>query len=143
MFKDRTFTWVLITTVCFFALISLIFLPKAFSGEVVYSPEVFSIGPLAVRWYGLLISSSILLCYFIGRRQAFKERVSEDDLLNAVFIGIILGVIGARLYYVIFNFSFFSDDPISILKIWTGGLAIHGGILGAVVSTFLYTRYKK
>jgi len=143
LFKDRTFTWVLITTVCFFALISLIFLPKAFSGEVVYSPEVLSIGPLAVRWYGLLISSSILLCYFIGRRQAFKERVSEDDLLNAVFIGIILGVIGARLYYVIFNFSFFSDDPISILKIWTGGLAIHGGILGAVVSTFLYTRYKK
>lgn len=143
MFKDRTFTWVLIITISLFALVSFLFLPKAFSGEVVYSPEIFSIGPLIVRWYGLLISSSILLCYFIGRHQAFKEKVSEDDLLNAVFIGIILGVIGARLYYVIFNFSFFSDNPISILKIWTGGLAIHGGIIGAVVSTFLYTKYKK
>src|SRR5699024_11142208 len=62
-----------------------------------------------------------------------KRRIDEDFLVNLAFNTIIIGIIGARLYYVLFNLSYYLDRPLEILQIWNGGLAIHGGIIAGLI----------
>lgn len=129
---------------CAVAAVALFFFLKVtFSGELIVDPIIVTIGPFSVRWYGVLIATGIVLAYILGRNFALKEGIKEDYLVEMVFWGIIAGIIGARLYYVAFNFDYYRDNPMEIFKIWNGGLAIHGAFFGGLFAGFLYTRLKK
>jgi phosphatidylglycerol---prolipoprotein diacylglyceryl transferase len=105
------------------------------------SPEIFSFGPFAIRWYGLLFASGFLIGYYI--MQAIYKREGKpvahlDTLLWYVILGT---VIGARLGHCLFyEPAYYLSNPIEILKIWEGGLASHGGTVGVLVALWLYSR---
>jgi len=106
-------------------------------------PELFSLGPISIRWYGLAFASSFFFGFLLLRRIFRLEGrpvKNLDKLLVYVLIGTILG---ARLGHCFFyNPSYFLSNPIEILKVWKGGLASHGGGLGALIAIFLYSRNK-
>ncbi|SHE81031.1 phosphatidylglycerol:prolipoprotein diacylglycerol transferase [Marinitoga hydrogenitolerans DSM 16785] len=141
--KDKLFKRTLIVSIFLTAIILIFFLPLVFSGKLILNPILITLGPLEIRWYGLLIASGIFISFYLANDTAKKWGISEDDLSNAVVIGIFFSIIGARLYYVVFNWDIYSKMPSEIYKIWHGGMAIHGGILGALLSVFLYTKLKK
>jgi phosphatidylglycerol---prolipoprotein diacylglyceryl transferase len=102
-----------------------------------------SLGPLGVRWYGLLIAIAVLLGLVLSQRLA-KLRQVDPDLIGDLIIWLIIGAIpGARLYYVLFQWSYYSQHPDQILAIWRGGIAIHGAILGGMLTALLFSRLKK
>ncbi len=97
------------------------------------------IGPLAIRWYGLLIAIAVLLGTSLAHREAIRRKEDPDQLLNVIVIGVMAALVGARLYYVLFNWGYYGPRPSRILAVWEGGLAIHGGILGGALATVFYT----
>ncbi|MDR3644991.1 MAG: prolipoprotein diacylglyceryl transferase [Clostridia bacterium] len=111
-------------------------------------PRVFfHIGNFNVYWYGVLIAVGLLLALLYGAKRTKDFGVTVDDLTDVVLWSVIFGIIGARVYYVIFfnqggDNSFFAN-PVSIFRIWDGGLAIYGAIIGAFVSAFIVCRVKK
>lgn len=93
------------------------------------NPVAFSIFGVDVMWYGILISLGMVLAVLITYKRAPRHDIQPDKILDFVLICIPLGIIGARLYYVVFNWSYYSGDFMKILNIRSGGLAIHGGLL--------------
>lgn len=107
------------------------------------NPVAFQIGSLSVRWYGLLIVCGILLAMAVASYNCRRYRVDKEHLLNIVLFMIPIGLICARLYYVIFNWENYAANPSEILAIWHGGLAIHGGIIGGALTVLVYSAIKK
>lgn len=103
----------------------------------------FRIGSFEVRWYGLLISGVVMLCLFLGLRSCKKYDIQPNDLLDYLIFALPAAIIGLRVYYVAFNFSQYKDNPVSIFYFWEGGLAIYGGIIGAVIALLIVSRVKK
>jgi phosphatidylglycerol:prolipoprotein diacylglycerol transferase len=91
------------------------------------------IGPLAIRWYGLLIATAVLLGTLLAQREARRRGEDPDQLVNVAMIAIIAGLVGARFYYVLFNWDYYGAFPWRIIAIWEGGLAIHGGLIAGVI----------
>lgn len=106
-------------------------------------PIALQIGPLAIRWYGLLIATAVLLGTSLAHREAIRRGEDPDQLLNVIVLGVMSALVGARLYYVLFNWGYYGPRPSKILAVWEGGLAIHGGILGGALATVIYTVRKK
>ena len=104
-------------------------------------PDLFSIGPLTIRWYGLLFALGFFLGYVIVRWMYRRENKPERDL-DPLLIYMLLGtVIGARLGHVLFyDPGYYLSRPLEILKIWQGGLASHGGAIGILIALYLYAR---
>jgi len=119
------------------------FLREVFTGRLILKNYILRIGRLEIRWYSVLIITGIFLSYYIARRRAEKEGVNPEHLDEVLVYGIIAGVIGARIYYVAFRWDYYSKNFSEIFKIWHGGLAIHGAIIAAILTGFLYTRLKK
>lgn len=106
-------------------------------------PIALHLGPIAIHWYGILIGIGILLCYWYAISEARRRGLSKEPIDDMAFWVIFAGVIGARLYYVLFNLPFYFDHPAEILQIWKGGLAIHGALLfGAAAYFFFCVRHK-
>jgi phosphatidylglycerol:prolipoprotein diacylglycerol transferase len=98
-----------------------------------------SFGPVVIRWYGLLIATAVLLGTTLAHREAIRRGQDADRLLNVVVLAVLAALIGARLYYVAFNWhSYYAAHPAKILAVWEGGLAIHGGLLAGGLATVLY-----
>ena len=95
-----------------------------------------------VHWYGVIIALGFLAAVLVGLRLVKREGLLADTLLDIVIFGTPSAIIGARLYYCIFQFDQYRGDLLSVFKIWEGGLAIYGGIIGAVLSTVIYCRVK-
>ena len=93
------------------------------------NPVAFTIFGIDVMWYGILISLGMVLAVLISYKRAPLHGIQSDKILDFVLICIPLGIIGARLYYVIFNWNYYGGDLMKILDIRSGGLAIHGGLL--------------
>ena len=106
-------------------------------------PIALQIGPLSIRWYGLLIATAVLLGTSLAHREAIRRGEDPDQLLNVIVLGVMAALVGARLYYVLFNWGYYGPRPSKILAVWEGGLAIHGGILGVALATAIYTLRKK
>ncbi|MDI3269370.1 MAG: prolipoprotein diacylglyceryl transferase [Bacillota bacterium] len=106
------------------------------------SPYAFHIGPLEVRWYGLMmvLSMAVGLLYFV--REGKKHGYDEDFLYNLALLTILGGVVGARFIYVITNPGFFLEFPAEIIRIDHGGLSIHGALLGGFLTFWGYCRAK-
>ncbi|MBD1569167.1 prolipoprotein diacylglyceryl transferase [Aliivibrio sp. S10_S31] len=107
-------------------------------------PVLIEIGPLAVRWYGLMYLFGFMFALWLANKRADKPnsgwtRDQVSDLLFAGFLGV---VIGGRVGYVLFyNFGYFLDNPLYLFEVWTGGMSFHGGLLG-VISAMLWYGYK-
>lgn len=120
--------------------------PISFPGlglEVNPSPILVSIGPLSIHWYGVVIALGLLLALWYASRRAPEFGLTEDHILNMVLTALPLGVLGARIYYCVFNWALYRDNPISALYIWEGGLAIYGGVIGAVTGALLSAKLSK
>ena len=102
-------------------------------GAIAFGPLPFLGFSLTVRWYGILMASAMALGLWLAYREARRRGIDPDDLLKASELGLLGGLIGARLYYVAFNLDYYSRFPAKILAVWEGGLAIHGGVLGGLL----------
>ena len=106
-------------------------------------PRGFPIGPLDIRLYGVVIALGLILAVAYGLRQKKHYGLTEDQLLDGVLIIVPISIICARLFYCIFEWDVYKDDPISVLYIWNGGLAIYGAVIGALTSVFIYCRVRR
>lgn len=94
---------------------------------------------VSIRWYGVLIASSMAFGLWLSAREAVRRGESPDDLLKAAEIALIGGLIGARLYYVLFNLDYYQTQPWwRIFAVWEGGLAIHGGLIAGLLTGGAY-----
>ena len=105
--------------------------------------RTISLGPLSIHFYGLIIAVGLILAVLYGCRRCKQFGISEDDLTDGVLWVTPFAILCARAYYCIFSWSEFADDPISVLYIWNGGLAIYGGVLGAAIGVAVFARVKK
>lgn len=106
-------------------------------------PSYFSIGPLTIHFYGVIIALGLMLAVVYGMRRSKRFGFTDDDILDGVLWIVPFAILCARLYYCIFEWDNYKDNPISILYIWEGGLAIYGGVIGAAIGIIVYTRIKK
>jgi phosphatidylglycerol---prolipoprotein diacylglyceryl transferase len=104
---------------------------------------LFSLGPIDIHWYGIFIVLGIIAAMFIIGKLAEKYGIKKEDIIDIAFYAIIGGIIGARIYFIFLELPYFLINPINIFKIWHGGLAIHGGILGGLLSVFILSKIKK
>ena len=106
-------------------------------------PMGFSIGSLEILFYGAVIALGLLLCCMYGLRRGKAFGLTQDDILDGALWIIPFAVVCARLYYCIFSWEDYAADPIKILYIWEGGLAIYGGVIGAAIGIVVYCLIKK
>lgn len=97
-------------------------------------------GPIQIYWYSVFVFLGLLVASIVVFKEAHKRNINEDFLINLICDSIIIGLIGARLYYVLFNISYYIQRPLEILAIWNGGLAIHGGVFAALIFIILYCK---
>jgi phosphatidylglycerol---prolipoprotein diacylglyceryl transferase len=107
------------------------------------NPVAFNIFGLGIRWYGMLIATGIFIGLLVASFNCKWRDINYDSLLDVVLVSLPLGIIGARLYYVIFEFNNYKNNLIDVFNIRQGGLAIHGGIIFAVTAAFIFTRHRK
>lgn len=104
------------------------------------NPYIFEIGNFGLRWYSCLILIGVILSIFLIQKEGKRFNIDKDILFNLAFWVIVIGILGARLYYVIFNFNLYKDDLLSIFKVWEGGLAIHGGIIAGIITMAIFCK---
>ena len=107
------------------------------------NPVIFSIGNFEIRWYSVILLFAFLIGYHFVSKESNRFGISKDFMFNMMFWTLIFGIIGARLYYVIFDWRYYSNNIGEIVKIWNGGLAIHGGIIGGLLTILVYTKKYK
>lgn len=105
-------------------------------------PVAFNFGPLSVRWYGIIIAVGILLGYFVAQRALVKAGLHKDTLVDIIFYSALFGFIAARIYFVIFQWPYYAENPGEIIKIWHGGIAIHGGLIGGFIAGVIVCKVK-
>ncbi|WP_080844055.1 prolipoprotein diacylglyceryl transferase [Cytobacillus gottheilii] len=103
----------------------------------------FEIGPLTVNWYGLIIGVGIALALMIAMRESDRRGLDKEIFADLMLWAIPIAIISARIYYVIFQWDYYAQNPGDIIKIWEGGIAIHGALIGAVITAYIFTRIKK
>ncbi|WP_372589007.1 prolipoprotein diacylglyceryl transferase [Fervidobacterium pennivorans] len=144
MTKVKALRAVLLAAIFFAIAFGLfLFLKEVFSGRLIVRDYIFQIGRFQIRWYSVCIATGIFTAYFLARRRLKNYPITPEDLDEGVFWGVIFGILGARTYYVIFNWSYYSRYPSEIYKIWHGGLAIHGGFFAALLTIYVYSKIKK
>lgn len=105
-------------------------------------PVAFSIGPIDVHWYGVIIAGGILLGLFLARFLGKKRGISPELIDEFAIYAVPLCVLGTRIYYVLFNLDKY-DNIMDVFKIWEGGLAIHGGIITGILVAIIFCKVKK
>lgn len=110
-----------------------------------FNPDrvAFYIGQKGIYWYGIIIAVGFLLAVCYALRRADQFGLTQDNIIDMLICAVPLAVICARAYYCIFSWDLYKDDPIRVLYIWEGGIAIYGGIIGAVLGLTIYTKVKK
>lgn len=110
------------------------------------SPEIFRLGPIAPRWYGLMyvisfILSALIINYWIKRD---KLDIKREDFYDLLLYGLLGVIIGGRLFYVLFyNLPYFLENPLQIINVTAGGMSFHGGLLGVILGLVYFVRRKK
>lgn len=106
-------------------------------------PILISLGPLTIYWYGVFMVSGILAGLLVTLRLAKYYNISKDSIFDLFFWLIISGIIGARIYDIFLNFNYYLIHPLQTLKIWEGGLAIHGAIIAGLIMLFIFSKQQK
>lgn len=107
-------------------------------------PVLIDFGPVAIRFYGLMYVIAILVGSVLIRKEVERKKIAlvPDEVMNLIVWTVVGGIIGARAYYVLFNWGYYGANPSEIPAIWHGGLAIHGGLIGGITAAWLYLRRK-
>lgn len=108
-----------------------------------YNRIFLSFGPFTIYWYAIFIVTGITIGFVLADMKARKIGLPKDTITDLLLYGLPISIISARLYYVIFEMDSYISNPISIIKIWEGGLAIHGGLIGAVITGVIYCNKRK
>lgn len=111
--------------------------------ELHHVPTGFTVFGIHIMWYGVLITIGMAAGFATALRQAKKENFDTELIWDFFIPAIIFGVIGARIYYVLFFWDMYKDDPLSIFNIRQGGLAIYGGVIAAILTCYIFTKIKK
>lgn len=106
-------------------------------------PVAFTIFGRDVRWYGLLIASAVLIGTLLALRETKRKGLEEETLIDFLLFAIPSAIVGARLYFVIFSWDIYRDNPIQALNIRSGGLAIHGAIIAGFIVAIIFTKIRK
>lgn len=122
------------------AVLVFLLVRPAFLGERQLSPVIFQIGPIGLRWYGLLIAGSFIPGFYLLSGEARRKGIDPDALYDFILIAAVLGFVGARLAYVIQNLSVYLAEPARIFAVWEGGLSLHGVLVGGLLAIALYAR---
>ena len=112
-------------------------------GLTLNPPRYIEIGPAKVYYYGLIIAVGLILAVIYCMKRSKEFGLKEDDILDGVLCVTPFAIICARAYYVLFSWEMYADNPISVLYIWEGGLAIYGGVIGAAVGIVVFSKFKK
>ena len=112
-------------------------------GLEVNPPRTLEIGPLTIHYYGLIIAVGLVLAVMYCCRRGKEFGLKEDDILDGVLWITPFAIVCARIYYCVFSWEEYAADPISVLYIWNGGIAIYGGVLGAILGMAVISRVKK
>ena len=112
-------------------------------GIEINPPRTFSLGPMTVYFYGLIIAVGLMLAVMYACRRSREFGLTEDTVLDGVLWVTPFAIVCARAYYVAFSWADYADNPISVFYIWNGGIAIYGGVLGAILGMAVLCRVKK
>ena len=111
--------------------------------EINPSRVAFTVLGKEVYWYGLIIAIGLILAVVYAMRRVSAFGLTEDHILDMLFVTVPSAVVCVRLYYCIFYWELYADNPISALYIWEGGIAIYGAVIGAVIASFIFCKVKK
>ena len=100
------------------------------------------LGPISIYWYSLLILIAIIIGAWLVLKETPRRKISLTYMNDLIFYLIPVAIIGARIYYVIFNFKLYQNNWLDIFKIWEGGLAIYGAIIASIIFIFYYSKKK-
>ncbi len=106
-------------------------------------PIAFSFLGIDIMWYGVLIAAAFMLAIFISYRRAHEFAIEKDEIINLAIVMMPLSIVGARLYYVIFSWSSYKNNPMDIFNTRSGGLAIHGGLIAGLLVSVFFCRLRK
>ncbi len=107
------------------------------------NPVAFTVFGKEIYWYGIIIALAMIAAVIYSAKEAKRVLLPEDTVTDVVLWGAPIGIICARLYYVLFSWAEYAENPISALYIWEGGLAIYGGVIGGFLTGLIYCRIKK
>ncbi|SDI27269.1 prolipoprotein diacylglyceryl transferase [Natribacillus halophilus] len=105
-------------------------------------PVAIELGPIQIYWYGLIIVASALIGLWIAVRESERRGLPRDTFVDLLFIGFPVSVVFARLYYVLFNWETYAENPLRVFAVWEGGLAMHGVLIGAALTLIVFARVK-
>ncbi|MDA7025557.1 prolipoprotein diacylglyceryl transferase [Bacillus sp. CLL-7-23] len=106
------------------------------------NPIAFQLGPIAVHWYGVIIGVGALLGLWMAVREGERRGLHKDTFVDLILFAIPIAILCARAYYVLFKWDYYSEHPDQIIQIWNGGLAIHGGLIGAILTGIIFAKKK-
>ncbi|GIN39635.1 prolipoprotein diacylglyceryl transferase [Heyndrickxia oleronia] len=106
------------------------------------NPIALRLGGLEVHWYGIIIGIGIALGLYLVMKESERRGLNKDTFADLLIWAIPISIICARIYYVLFEWSYYSQHPGDIIKIWNGGIAIHGALIGAILTTIIFSRIK-
>lgn len=105
------------------------------------NPVALSLGPIIrIHWYGLILGTAVMIGLWLAIREGKKHGLHSDLFLDLVLFAVPAAIIGARLYYVIFEWGYYSQHPAKIIAVWEGGLAIHGALIGAILTAWWFSK---
>ncbi|OLN23994.1 prolipoprotein diacylglyceryl transferase [Domibacillus antri] len=107
------------------------------------NPIAFELGPIQVHGYGLIIGLGIALGFYLASKEADRLGLPKDTFADLLIWAIPIALISARLYYVLFQWDYYAANPGAIIQIWNGGIAIHGALIGSIVTAIIFSRKKK
>ena len=112
-------------------------------GIEINPPRGIEIGSMTIYFYGIVIAAGLLLAVLYGMKRSRQFGLKQDDIIDGVLWIVPVAIVCARIYYCIFSWDSYKNDPISVLYIWEGGIAIYGGVIGAALGVLLHCRIKK
>lgn len=104
---------------------------------------LIKLGPISIYWYSVMIALGFLAAMIVCLTEVKRKKLDIEKYSNMIFYAVLFGILGARIYYVLFNLDYYLKMPSEILKVWHGGLAIHGGIIAGILVAYFYTKKYK
>ena len=104
------------------------------------NPIAFYVFGRPIYWYGIIIATAVLIGIYLATDYAKKLKYDPEMIVDFCLLAIPIAIVGARIYYVVFRWDLYKDNPIDAIKIWEGGLAIYGGVIGGVIAAIIFSK---
>ncbi|MEQ9764719.1 prolipoprotein diacylglyceryl transferase [Streptococcus sp. ZJ151] len=105
-------------------------------------PTALKLGPFDIRWYALCIITGVMLAVYLAMKEAPRKKINPDSVLDFILLAFPIAILGARFYYVIFEWSYYKNHLPEVFAIWNGGIAIYGGLIAGALVLYFFTRHQ-